>query len=88
MARIVVLDRVTSHVFSVDIGDENPVGVWVPGYHAHGFEALTDIVLCYHVTAEYDHKNPDEHGIPWDDSRVRHLWLHDAPLLSERDRLN
>ena len=26
----------------MDIGDENPVAVYVPGRHAHGFEALTD----------------------------------------------
>ena len=29
-----------------DIGDENQVGVYVPGHHAHGFEALTDCLPC------------------------------------------
>jgi len=86
MARVVVLDRVTDEAFCVDIGDDNPVGVWVPGAHAHGFEALTDILLCYQVTVEYDREDPDERGVPWDDPRVRHLWSSDAPLLSERDR--
>ncbi len=85
-ARIVVLDRESNDAFSVDIGNDNPVGVWVPGYHAHGFEALTDILVCYQVTVEYDREDPDELGVPWDDPRVRHLWSSDALLLSERDR--
>ena len=40
-ARIVLLDRESSETFSLDIGDENPVAVWVPGYYAHGFEAVS-----------------------------------------------
>jgi dTDP-4-dehydrorhamnose 3,5-epimerase len=85
-ARVVVLDRTTGEAFSVDIGEENPVAVFIPGHHAHGFEALTDLLFCYHVTREYDAADPDEHGIPWDDPRVRHLWSTDSPILSERDR--
>ncbi len=84
-ARVVVLDRETGDVFCEDIGEENPVAVYVPGHHAHGFEALTDVVFCYHVTAEYDPSDPDERGIPWDDPRVRHLWETQAPILSPRD---
>lgn len=85
MARIVVLDRATDDTFSVDIGDDNPMGVWVPGQHAHGFEALSDVLLCYQVTREYDRDDPDEQGIPWDDPRVKGLWSSSSPLLSERD---
>ncbi|MGH3059245.1 MAG: dTDP-4-dehydrorhamnose 3,5-epimerase family protein [Gaiellaceae bacterium] len=85
MARVVVLDRETDENFSLDIGEENPVAVYVPGRHAHGFEALTDLLFCYHVTCEYDPADPDEQGIPWDDPRVRHLWSTDSPILSERD---
>ena len=79
MARVVVLDRESGETFTVDIGEENPVAVYVPGHHAHGFEALTDLLFCYHVTREYDPADPDEHGIPWDDPRVRHLWSTDTP---------
>lgn len=85
MARVVVLDRTTGETFCEDIGVENPVAIWIPGYHAHGFEALTDLLFCYHVTREYDPADPDEHGIPWDDPRVAHLWSTAAPTLSERD---
>jgi dTDP-4-dehydrorhamnose 3,5-epimerase len=84
-ARVVVLDRETGETFTLDIGDENPVALYIPGRLAHGFEALTDLVFCYHVTAEYDPADPDEHGIPWDDPRVKHLWSTQSPILSERD---
>ncbi len=85
MARVVVLDRETDETYTVDIGDENPAAVYVPGRHAHGFEALTDLLFCYHVTREYDPGDPDELGIAWDDPRVKHLWSTDNPILSPRD---
>jgi dTDP-4-dehydrorhamnose 3,5-epimerase len=84
-ARVVVLDRDSGETFSLDIGDENPVAIWVPGHCAHGFEALTDLLFCYHVTEEYDPADPDEHGIPWNDPRVKHLWSTASPILSARD---
>jgi dTDP-4-dehydrorhamnose 3,5-epimerase len=85
MARVVVLDRSTGATFSEDIGDDNPVAIYIPGGHAHGFEALTDLLFCYHVTEEYDPSDPDEHGVPWNDPRVVHLWSTQAPILSARD---
>ena len=71
--------------FTEDIGDENPVAVYIPGRHAHGFEALTDLLFCYHVTEEYDPDDPDEHAVPWNDPRVAHLWSTTTPILSARD---
>lgn len=85
MVRVVVLDRTTGETFSEDIGDENPVAIYVPGIHAHGYEALTDALFTYLVTEEYDAADPDEHGIPWNDPRVEHLWSADTPILSARD---
>ena len=86
MARVVVLDRESGEVFTEDIGDENPVALYITGTQAHGYEALTDCLYLYHVTEEYDAAEPDEHGVPWDDPRVKHLWSTDSPTLSERDR--
>jgi dTDP-4-dehydrorhamnose 3,5-epimerase len=83
--RVVVLDRDTNEVFTEDIGDENPVALYVPGTLAHGYEALSDCLFAYLVTAEYDPADPDEHGVPWDDERVRHLWSTASPTLSARD---
>ena len=84
-ARVVVLDRETGATFTEDIGDGNPVAIYVPGHKAHGFEALTDVLFCYHVTEEYDPDDPDEHGIPWNDDRVVNLWSTPTPILSARD---
>jgi dTDP-4-dehydrorhamnose 3,5-epimerase len=86
MVRVVVLDRETGETFTEDIGDDNPVAIYVPGYHAHGYEALSDCLFCYFVTEEYDAADPDERGVPWDDPRVRHLWSTQSPILSDRDK--
>jgi dTDP-4-dehydrorhamnose 3,5-epimerase len=86
MARVVVLDTQSGEVFTIDIGEDKPVAVYVPGRLAHGFEALTDLIFCYHVTAEYDPADPDEHGIAWDDPRVKDLWSTQSPILSQRDK--
>jgi dTDP-4-dehydrorhamnose 3,5-epimerase-like enzyme len=85
MARVVVLDLGDGEAFSEDIGDDNPVALYIPGRHAHGFEALTDLLFCYHVSEEYDPADPDEHEIPWDDPRIRDLWSTRSPILSARD---
>jgi dTDP-4-dehydrorhamnose 3,5-epimerase len=85
MVRVVVLDRTTGETFSEDIGDENPVAIYVPGVHAHGYEALTDALFTYLVTEEYDAADPDEQGVPWNDPRVRALWSTASPILSARD---
>ena len=84
-ARVVVLDRESGETFTVDIGDDNPVAVYVPGTLAHGYEALTDVLFLYQATEEYDAADPDEHAIPWNDPRVRHLWSTRSPILSPRD---
>ena len=85
MVRVVVLDRESGETFTEDIGDDNPVAVFIPGRHAHGYEALTDCLFLYHVTEEYDREDPDEQEVPWNDPRVAHLWSTESPILSERD---
>ena len=83
-----MLDRETGETFCEDIGDGNPVADLRPGRHAHGFEALTELLFCYHVTEEYDPGDPDEHGIRWDDPRVAHLWSTTNPIISPRDAVS
>ncbi len=85
MVRVVVMNRETGETFTEDIGDDNPVAIYVPGRHAHGYEALTDCLFCYFVTEEYDAASPDEHSVPWNDPRVVDLWSTRSPILSERD---
>jgi dTDP-4-dehydrorhamnose 3,5-epimerase len=84
--RVVVMNRETGETFTEDIGDDNFVGIYLPGVHAHGYEALTDCLFLYHVTEEYDPANPDEHGVPWNDPRVVDLWSTRSPILSDRDQ--
>jgi dTDP-4-dehydrorhamnose 3,5-epimerase len=86
MMRVVVLDLESGETFTEDIGDDNSVAIYVPGRCAHGFEALTDLLFCYHVTEEYDPADPDEHEVPWNDLRVADLWSTTSPILSERDK--
>src|SRR4029078_6222092 len=83
-ARVVVRDRVSGATFTEDIGDENPVAIYVPGHHAHGFEALTDLLFCYHVTEEYDPAEPDEHGVPWNAARRAARCRAHAPRSARR----
>ena len=85
MVRVVILDRTSGEAFTEDIGDDNPVAIYVPGRHAHGYEALTDCLFCYLVTEDYDPADPDEHGVPWNDPRVVDLWSTKTPILSARD---
>ncbi len=85
-ARVVALDRETGETFSEEIGDGNFAAIYMPGHLAHGFEALTDVLMLYHVTQEYDPADPDEYAVRWDDPRVIALWSTKSPILSERDR--
>jgi dTDP-4-dehydrorhamnose 3,5-epimerase len=85
MVRVVVLDRATGRTFTEDIGEDNFVGIYIPGTLAHGYEALTDCLFLYHVTEEYDPADPDEQGVPWNDPRVVDLWSTRSPILSPRD---
>ena len=84
-ARVVVLDTATGETFTEDIGDANPAAIHITHGLAHGFEALTDILFCYHVTVEYDPNDPDEETVSWNDPRVAHLWSSSTPILSARD---
>jgi dTDP-4-dehydrorhamnose 3,5-epimerase len=91
MVRVVLFDRregspTRGASWSRDIGEDASEAIYVPGRVAHGYEALTDCLFCYHVTHEYDVADPDEHGFRWDDDRVRHLWSTSTPILSARDR--
>ena len=85
-ARVVVLDRATGETFTEDIGDDNPVAIYIPGIHAHGFEALTDLLFCYHVTARVRRGRARRAGrSAGSDPRVKHLWSTETPILSPRD---
>jgi dTDP-4-dehydrorhamnose 3,5-epimerase len=69
-----------------DISGENHFGVYIPPGVAHGFAALTDMVITYLVDGYY---NPaDELGVAWDDAAIDADWGVAHPVLSDRDRTN
>jgi len=72
----------------VELSDQIPMGLLLPCGVAHGFLALSDVILTYLVNRYYDAS--DEYGLAWNDPELRLDWgLQDQePLISERDRTN
>jgi dTDP-4-dehydrorhamnose 3,5-epimerase len=71
----------------LELGQEQPQGLFIPTGVAHGFVALSDAVLIY-VVDNYYH-NTDELGVAWDDHNLGLDWgLEAAPVLSDRDAAN
>lgn len=69
-----------------DLTGENHLGLYIPPGVAHGFSALTDMVITYLVDGYY---NPaDELGVAWDDPVVAADWGVETPVLSARDQTN
>lgn len=70
----------------LDLTGENHLGVFIPPGVAHGFSAITDMVITYLVDGYY---NPaDELGVAWDDPAVHADWGVTDPILSARDQAN
>lgn len=67
-----------------EIGEQNPLGVFIPPGVAHGFVALTDATLIYIVDQYYDRN--DEWGVIWNDPTLALPWGINDPLLSARDQ--
>src|SRR5919202_3257130 len=71
---------------SLEIGDDNQQGVYIPPGVAHGFAALTDLTITYLVDGYY---NPDDElGVAWDDPDIGADWGLADPVLSGRDQAN
>jgi dTDP-4-dehydrorhamnose 3,5-epimerase len=70
----------------VELEAGTPVGLFIPPGVAHGFLALTDLVLTYLVDAYYD--GTDELGVAWDDPDLGIPWGTARPTLSPRDAGN
>ena len=72
---------------SLDMGEDNLLGLFIPEGVAHGFAALTDCTLMYIVNNYYD-GGTDEFGIAWDDPQAAIDWGVSEPELSQRDQNN
>jgi len=71
---------------TIEMGGESHLGLYIPCGVAHGFAALTDLVLVYLVDAYYD--GSDEHGLAFDDPDLGLDWGVAEPVVSGRDRAN
>jgi dTDP-4-dehydrorhamnose 3,5-epimerase len=70
----------------LQLSGDNHVGVFIPPGVAHGFAALSDVVITYLVDGYY---NPaDELGVAWDDPEIGADWGVVDPIISERDLKN
>ncbi len=70
----------------IDLDEDVDQGVYIPPGVAHGFAALSDILLTYLVDNYYD--PDDELGLAWDDPAVGADWGVSDPILSARDQNN
>ena len=71
---------------TLDIGEHDHRGVFIPPGVAHGFSALTDLTLTYLVDGYYN--SDDELGVAWDDADIGIDWGVSQPVLSARDKGN
>jgi len=71
----------------IELDQEALSGVFIPVGVAHGFYAVTDVMLFYLVDNYYD--ATDEFGVAWDDPDAGIDWEIEGELLiSTRDRQN
>ncbi len=71
---------------TLDLTGDHDRGLFIPPGVAHGFAAVSDVLLWYLVDGYY---NPaDELGLAWDDPEVAADWGVTDPIVSDRDRSN
>ena len=70
----------------IDLGQDEPAGLFIPIGVAHGFYAKTEATLTYIVDNYYD--GQDELGIAWNDPELNIDWGVSDAILSDRDREN
>ncbi|MBN1993992.1 MAG: dTDP-4-dehydrorhamnose 3,5-epimerase family protein [Anaerolineae bacterium] len=71
---------------TLELGEDNQLGLFIPVGVAHGFVALTDATLTYVVDNYYD--SQDEYGIAWNDPDIALPWGVESPMVSPRDAAN
>jgi dTDP-4-dehydrorhamnose 3,5-epimerase len=71
---------------TLEMGEENLVGVFVPVGVAHGFVTLTNATLLYIVDNYYT--GGDEYGVAWNDPDIAMPWDVETPIVSGRDAAN
>lgn len=74
---------------TIDMGDDNMVGLFIPVGVAHGFNTLSERVILTYVVDNY-YNNSDEFGVAWNDPELNIDWGLDPAdaVLSGRDASN
>ena len=70
----------------LDLRGEVDRGLYIPPGVAHGFAAVTDVVMWYLVDGYYD--PDDELGVAYDDPVIGADWAVTEPVVSKRDATN
>jgi dTDP-4-dehydrorhamnose 3,5-epimerase len=73
-------------VETLEMGEQNEVGVYIPPGVGHGFYAVTPVVMTYLVDQYFD--GSDELGVRFDDPTLGVPWPDGDRIVSERDRQN
>ncbi len=71
---------------TLEIGEHDHRGVYIPRGVAHGFYAVTDLTITYLVDGYYDPL--DELGVAWYDPELAINWPSESPVCSQRDQTN
>lgn len=70
---------------TLEIGDTNEIGVFIPEGVAHGFYAVTNASMIYYVNQHYT-DGSDENSVAWNDPDLGVAWnISGDPIVSPRD---
>lgn len=74
---------------TLDMGDDNMIGLFIPVGVAHGFATISERVILTYVVDNY-YNNSDEFGVAWNDPELGIDWGLDSSeaVLSGRDSGN
>jgi dTDP-4-dehydrorhamnose 3,5-epimerase len=75
------------HTQTIEMGEQNNIGLFIPCGVAHGFLALTDATHTY-IVDNYYNGGADENGVAWNDPDLAVAWGVETPILSGRDAAN
>lgn len=83
--------RPTSHTFmqtqTIEMSEDNNLGLFIPCGVAHGFLALTAATHTYIVDSYYN-GGDDENGVAWNDPDLKVAWNVENSIVSDRDAAN
>ena len=72
---------------TIEMGEDNNIGLFIPCGVAHGFVTLTEATHTYIVDSYYN-GGADENGVAWNDPELNVAWNVENPIVSGRDAAN